>query len=355
MRAVRTVALASSCAVLLGACQSEDPVGAAAETICAGIDAEATDEIAFDEFERGVARERRDGMDEGELRAELDERCGRAITVISAATEPAPAPAQPDAEPVEPPSVDPVDLQNVVWGDQDWTSTCVKSGESTSMSLTQGNDPGALWSEVGPDGEFSTAGMNYSVDTTSVVYGDVTGDDLEEAIFSTECFLGNDYRYFVEVWSHDEEGRPVQLPPVIEYTKWDGVIDGFEVLEGKLRINTSEPAPGEELPHINGYAVVVATDWSFDSDTWSSTEVSRTDTTPAPEPEPETDPAPPPTPTSSACDDLGLPGEDEDWCAKVFRDMEECYLEVENDPNWIDTEDGLYEHAVTGMITTCDF
>lgn len=35
--------------------------------------------------------------------------------------------------------------------------------------------------------------------------------------------------------------------------------------------------------------------------------------------------------------------------------MEECYIEVENDPNWIEYEVGYYEHAVTGLITTCEF
>jgi hypothetical protein len=354
----RSVTLLGVFGLVVVGCGGEDPIQAAAEVICDAIDAEVSDEVAFGEFELAVARERRNGVDEDDLRATLDERCGRVITAITAAAEPSVDLEQPDPEPEEEPSVDPVDLHDLVWSDQDWTSACVESGESTAMDLTQGSEPGVLWSNVGPDGEFSTAGMNYIVDTDSVVYGDITGDDLEEAILASECFFGNDYGSYVEVWSHDEDGQPVQLPPVIEFTKWDGVIDSFEVLEGTLRINTSEPAPGEETPHLNGYPVVVATDWSFDGEAWVPDEVSRTDTTPAPEPQPqpapEPEPEPAPAPGSTACEQLGFEGAEEDWCAETIRSMEECYVEVENDPNWIEYEAGLYEHAVTGLITTCD-
>ena len=71
--------------LVLAACGGQDPVEDAASVICDAIDVEPSDEIAFAEFERAVARERRDGLDEGELRAAVDERCGRAITAISAA------------------------------------------------------------------------------------------------------------------------------------------------------------------------------------------------------------------------------------------------------------------------------
>jgi hypothetical protein len=200
---------------------------------------------------------------------------------------------EPEAEP-------PANLEEVVWEEQDWTTTCVESGEPSSVTLTPGTAPGELWSNA--DGP-STA-MNFTVELDRTIFGDVTGDDLPDAIFATNCFLGNDFEFYVEVWSHDPDGRPVQLPPVVAYTKWDGSIDEIEIVDGSLHIHTSEPAPGDDAPHLNGYPVLVVTAWQFHGQGWIAEELSSTDTTPpapepAPEPEPTPEPEPDPTPEST--------------------------------------------------------
>jgi hypothetical protein len=105
--------------------------------------------------------------------------------------------------------------------------------------------------------------MNYTGYLDSLMYGDVTGDGLDDAVFATDCFLGNDYVYYVEVWSHDDGGQPVQLPAVVSYTKWDGVIEGHEVED----VNPAHPhvrarswrrdTPPQRLPSSRDDSVVI--------------------------------------------------------------------------------------------------
>jgi len=340
------------------ACSGEDPVAAAATAICDAIDAEASDEVAFEEFERTVARGRRDGLDESEVRAAVDERCGRAVAAISAAA------LAPD-EPVPEPEPEIADLRAVDWTALRWASDCTEDGTVRALELTASpwDEPGVVIHAPAPDSEVAS-GMVYSVAIHEAVFGDVTGDGLENAVFTADCFLGNDSLFFVEVWGHDEDGRPAQLPTVLAYRKWDGIIDAIEIVDQRVRIHTSEPAPGEEAPHLNGYAVEVVTDWSFDGANWNRDEVSRLDTTPAPEPEPTPAPEPAPepepllepepAPAPSACDRLGFPGEDEGWCSQILADIEECYRQMEADPNWVPYLDSLYENLETGAVTACD-
>jgi hypothetical protein len=272
------------------------------------------------------------------------------------------AEATPKVEVPEPePEPEPVDLRNLAWDEQEWTTTCVESNEPTSVTLHRNEESGELWSAVGPDGDLDVTAMNYTVYLDTLRYGDVTGDGLDDAVFTTDCFLGNDYLYYVEVWSHDEVGQPVQLPPVLAYSKWDGSIDSHEVDEGTLLIHTSEPAPGDETPHLNGYPVLVTTAWSFDGDRWASNEISRTDTTPpapeaAPEPEPAPEPKPEPEsqpssePVPSACELLGgWHHLGEEGCAEILEGLAECERRMEADPDWIYSDDsGGWENIYTG-------
>lgn len=185
----------------------------------------------------------------------------------------------PSVAPSPSPSIaSPVDLRTVAWEEQSWTTDCVESGRPEAVSLTEGDD-GQLLSDPGPDGGAAAFGMNYTVDSGAVRYGDVTGDGLDDAVFETECFLGNGFIFHVEVWSHDEEGEPTQLPPVLSYSKFDGTIDEVEIVDGKLRIATSEPAPGDTHPHLNGYPIKVVTDWAYVAGDWTAQYL-----TPAPPP-----------------------------------------------------------------------
>jgi hypothetical protein len=179
-------------------------------------------------------------------------------------------------------------------------------------------------------------------------------------VFATDCFLGNDYVFHVEVWSHEEDGQPVQLPAVVAFTKWEGVIDSHDVEDGTLIIQTSEPAPGDDTPHLNGYPFLVTTAWSFDGDAWIAEERSRVDTTPEPEPQPEPtaeqrapkpEPKPDPQPSPGACEQLGFEGmsDDDEYCAEVLAGMEECERRMEADPDWFYSDDsGGWENIHTG-------
>ena len=343
--------------LLLAACGGEDPVVTAATAICDAIDAEASDEVAFAEFERSVARARRGGMAEVDVLAAVDERCGRAVAAIRsaalAAEEPEPEPElEPEPEP-EPELVEIIDLRDVDWPEVRWSTGCTEDGLVRRVGLTASpwDEPGVYVHPADADSETSS-GVVYSVTITEVVYGDVTGDGLDNAAFIAECFIGNDYLYAVEVWGHDEAGRLRQLPTVITYSKWDGRIDAVEVADQQLRIHTSEPAAGEEAPHLNGYAVEMVTDWAHGDGGWDGTLVSAVDTTPPPPaPAPPT-PAPPAGPT--ACEQLGFPDMDEEWCAQTLADIEQCYRELDADPNWVPYLDSLYENLETGAITACD-
>jgi hypothetical protein len=355
--------------------------------VCEAIDAEPSDEIAFEEYELAVARGRRAGFDETDLRAAVDRICGRAVTAISAAAladedvDPEPGPEDEDPQPEPEPALEIVHLRDVDWAAVPWTTDCTIDGSVRALELqdSPGGEPGLLVHDPDPDNRMAL-GMVYSVPIIDALFGDATGDGFDNAVFTGTSFLGNDSLHFVEVWGHDEDGSPQQLPTVIAYSKWKGLIDAVDIVNERLRIHTSEPAPGEQWPHLNGYLVEVVTDWSFDGAAWTPEELSRHDATPAaepepapdpqpgpapesepeptpepaPEPAPEPEPEPEPAPTVSARDQLGIPSDDEEWCAQVLADLEECYREMEADPNWVPYLDSLYENIETGAITTCD-
>ena len=178
-----------------------------------------------------------------------------------------------------PEPISPVDLTEADWAELTWSTTCSDGPETIEVMLSEAAVP---WDEPGtigynPDPDAEIPGMVYLVDIDDVAFGDVTGDGLDNAVFRTECFLGNDSLFLVEVWGHDHGGQPAHLPAVVEYSKWDGVIEDVEIVEDTLRIHTREPEPGDDLPHINGYPVEVVTDWTFDSRRWRADEVSRAD------------------------------------------------------------------------------
>jgi hypothetical protein len=336
-------AVAVGLGALLAGCSSDDPVTLAADAICSAIDGEPSDEVAFGEYERALARERRAGLDQDELLAALEERCGRTIAAISAAAE---AP-EPEPEP------EPVDLETVDWTGVEWATVCTEHRSEGIAQLAR-EDGAGVWRAVA---DSPTPALHVPLD--AVLYGDVNGDNLDDAIFVVECvFSGAHAEHFIEVWSHDEDGTPTQLETLANFTREDGVITALEMIDDRLRVHTAEGRDGDNQPHINGYPLEVVTDWHHDGSGWVDKEISRTDTTPEPEPEPEPQPEPEPEPTPepapapspTACDQLG------DWynlteseCAEILRSLEECNLRLENDPDLVwDEESYGYVNIHTG-------
>lgn len=220
--------------------------------------------------------------------------------VASAEGEPAQA-ASPEEEassdPTEPPEADadaasddatrePVEFAAVDWSELEWTTDCTDADGPQPVTLEPAGPlgwdaPGALARQANPDAPAATPGTIYVVEAGTPVLGDITGDGLDDAVFRSECFFGNGSSFLVEVWSHDD-GVPIHLPPVLEYTKFDGVIEDVQIVDDAVRIATSEPAPGDDTPHLNGYPTSVVTDWRFIARRWSSTEVSREEPPAAP-------------------------------------------------------------------------
>lgn len=220
-------------------------------------------------------------MDEGELFAAVDASCGRALMAISASTETSVEAVgdEPEAEPAdeEEPEVVIADLAAIDWLDQTWTTDCTNDEGLRGVELTRDDElDGAHRPE---DGQLTPV---YVVELDSAVYGDVTGDGHDEAIFVTQCVLAS-AEYRVEVWSHDEQGKPLHLPPVHRFFKFDAVVDRAEAVNGLLRIHSNEGESGDDMPHLNGYPVQVVTDWTYEANNqeWLAAELSRTDTSPA--------------------------------------------------------------------------
>jgi hypothetical protein len=191
----------------------------------------------------------------------------------------------------------PVDLAEVAWEEQAWTAPCAEPGEPSRLTLSPGAAFGELSGSV--DDPTSSEPMTYTVELERALFGDVTGDGLDDAVFTTHCTLGEDVGSYVEVWSHDQDGEPTQLPPVVAYSDREASIDDVEIAEGSLLVHTSEPASADDTGDHDRYPVLVVTAWSFDGQVWVAEERSRTDTAPRPEPEPEPAPAPEPAPEAT--------------------------------------------------------
>jgi hypothetical protein len=178
--------------------------------------------------------------------------------------------------PTSEPLPEPVDLRERNWSRHTWPTTCNVLYEEVEATLGPSDVlelPGVL--------EFASSGgavpVVFSVWVEDVIFGDVTGDSRDDAVFRTECFHGNASEQMVEVWSTDDDGRPELLPVVAGWTKFDGVVESFSVEDGAIRVVTSEGLPDDDHPHLNGYPIDVVTDWRYEEDGWSATEVSRTE------------------------------------------------------------------------------
>jgi hypothetical protein len=201
----------------------------------------------------------------------------------------------PEPEPER--SAVPVDLAEVAWEEQVWTAPCAEPGEPSRLTLSPSAAFGELSGSV--DGPTASEPMTYTVELERALFGDVTGDGLDDAVFTTHCSRGEDVGSYVEVWAHDRNGEPTQLPPVVAYTERQGSIDDVEIAGGSLLVHTSEPASGDDTPDHDGHPVLVVTAWSFDGRGWVAEERSRTDTAPRPDPEPDPEPEAEPGPEAT--------------------------------------------------------
>ena len=264
--------------LLVVGCAGDDAVANAADIICLAIDEEPDDLAAFEGYERDLARERRGGIDEQELRAALYDRCERAISAISAAandpeaaTVPAPEASLEEPDEATVPETVFTDLATVDWVDQIWSTECTNESGVRDVPLTYDEELGGVRRPTG--GALTPV---YVVELDRVVYGDVTGNGQPDAAFVTQCVFAS-AEYFVEVWTHDDEGQPLHLPPVRHFSKFDAVVDRLEANEGRLRIHSREGLPGDDAPHLNGYPIDVVTDWTFVEGTWRGEERSRSE------------------------------------------------------------------------------
>jgi hypothetical protein len=180
-----------------------------------------------------------------------------------------------ESAPVQPETT--VDIRDIDWAELSWTTTCGAENGSNSLRLAPvagevegGGDHGYL----GPDDGFMAHA--YAVGIGDVVYGDVTGDGEDEAVFVAHCVPGNFVIQTVEVWRL-VDGELHQLPPASLHDRTTGFVDAVETVDGALRLTTSEPIPGSETPWVreDGYPVTVVTDHRWGSADWVATELSR--------------------------------------------------------------------------------
>ena len=283
MQICRNLALVSALALLMAGCGGENHLDGTAATICDAIDDEVSDELALEGFELAIARERREGTVEQDLRAAVEQRCGRALEVIQTSAEHQEPTPGADAvveeveepEPMEVPEV--VNLATLDWFEQSWTTDCTNEDDAQQVTLTYEEEFGGV--RRPGDGALTPI---YVVGLNDAVHGDVTGDGHDDAVFVTQCVFAS-AEYFVEVWSHDEAGQPLHLPPVHHFSKFTEAVEKVEVGDEALRIHSGEGAPGDDMPHLNGYPVKVVTDWSFDGQQWHATEISRSELTTEPQ------------------------------------------------------------------------
>lgn len=264
MRTCWSLALVSAFALLVVGCGGENHVDVASATICDAIDGEVSDDLALEGFELAIARERREGAAEQELRTAVEQRCGRALKAIQASAgqqEPTPdadAVVDETAEPEPMEGSEVVNLATLDWLERSWTTDCTNEDDAQQVRLTYEEEFGGV--RRPDDGALTPI---YVVGLNDVVHGDVTGDGHDDAAFVTQCVFAS-AEYFVEVWSHDEAGQPLHLPPVHHFSKFAEAVEKVEVVDETLRIHSGEGAPGDDVPHLNGYPVKVVTDWSFD-------------------------------------------------------------------------------------------
>ena len=197
----------------------------------------------------------------------------------SAAPEPAPQPPAP--EPPTPPAAapragDPPPLAVDALAELDWRTDCNPDFERRAVTLSPAEEgetippmrPGGPQLEHVEDPTRADS-MRFTVDLS--VVAELTVGGAPALAVDTSCFLGNGFMFAVEVWSVDEEGWPVQLPPAVEYSKTVGYVTDLAGEGDVLVVTMRVGAPGQTHPHLDGYPYVRITEHRFDGERWSAT------------------------------------------------------------------------------------
>jgi hypothetical protein len=206
---------------------------------------------------------------------------------LAPAPDPAPAPPAPAESGTDLPDLperpdrtgDPLPLTPESLAELTWTTDCTEDGTLREVRLEPFAPGGPLLPSMRPDGRqlahlndpTEIAGMVFSVDLSVVAGVDLDRSGAVALAVDTWCFGGNGFGHAVEVWGVDEDGWPVQLPPALAYTKFDGYVIDL-VGEGDALIITMRVGePGDQWPHLNGYPYVRVSEHRFDGARWSMT------------------------------------------------------------------------------------
>ena len=193
------------------------------------------------------------------------------------APEPAPQPPTPGPAPEpEPREGDPPQLVVDALPELEWRTDCNRDVERRAVTLSPAEEgetippmrPGGPQFEHVDDPTRADS-MRFTVDLS--VVAELTLGGVPALAVDTSCFLGNGFMFAVEVWSVDEDGWPVQLPPAVEYSKTDGYVIDLAGEGDVLVVTMRVGAPGQTHPHLDGYPFVRITEHRFDGSRWSAT------------------------------------------------------------------------------------
>jgi hypothetical protein len=201
----------------------------------------------------------------------------------SAPAPEAPAPEAPAPTPEVPSrperTGDPLPLTPESLVELTWTTDCNEDGEVREVRLEPVEPGGPLLRPMRPDGrQFAAfddpseiAGMVFSIDLSVVAGVDLDGSGELALAVDTWCFGGNGFGHAVEVWDIDGDGWPVQLPPALTYTKFDGYVIDLAGEDDVLVLTMRVGAPGDDWPHLNGYPYIRVSEHRFDGTRWTMT------------------------------------------------------------------------------------
>jgi hypothetical protein len=207
---------------------------------------------------------------------------GAAVLLLAAActVEPGTSSAEPEVdepldESVFDPQLDPEpepqreDLRELTWASGTWVTVC---GADTPrrIELTDGV------AELTPEGSDAEP-IRYELELDAVVFGELTEDLAEDAVVPATCTIGEAEARSLEAVSHDELGAPLQLPTVGVWPWRSALLGAIEITRDReLLATVYVPGPDAQQPHLEGYAVAVSSQWTWNGDAWSRQELERT-------------------------------------------------------------------------------
>jgi hypothetical protein len=174
---------------------------------------------------------------------------------------------------------DPLLLTPGSLADLTWATDCTEDRSLREVRLEPFAPGGLLLSPMRPDGRqlaylndpTEIAGMVFGIDLSVVARVDLDRSGALALAVDTWCFGGNGFGHAVEVWGVDVDGWPVQLPPALRYTKFDGYVIDLVGEGDALIITMRVGVPGDKWPHLNGYPYVRVSEHRFDGTRWSMT------------------------------------------------------------------------------------